>query len=315
MLEFIRRRIDRRAGCGIMARIRPNFPTVAGAPITREWLAMKLAKLGCCLIPLALLATASAQAELVRKTIDYRDGDARLQGYLVYDADIEGKRPGVLVAHEWWGLNDYARQRADQLAEMGYVAFALDMYGRGVRAKTRDEAAQLSGNFKGKPIIRTRARAGLDVLLGQPTVDPRRVAAIGFCFGGTTVLELAYSGADLAGIVSFHGGLVNPKPEDLPRVKASILALHGADDPFVPPAQVDSFERALRDSNIDWQLVIYGGAVHAFTNPAAGTDKSSGAAYNERAARRSWRQMQLFFQEIFATNQPPEASRGERGAP
>jgi dienelactone hydrolase len=260
---------------------------------------MKFAKLGYCLIPLMLLTAAPSRAELVRKKIDYRDGDARLQGYLVYDANLEGKRPGVLVAHEWWGLNDYARRRADQLAEMGYVAFALDMYGRGTTAKTRDEAARMSARFKGKPIIRTRARAGLNVLLQQPNVDPRRVAAIGFCFGGTTVLELAYSGADLAGIVSFHGGLVDPKPEDLPRVKAAILALHGADDPFVPPAVVDSFERALRASTIDWQLVIYGGAVHAFTNPAAGNDKSSGAAYNERAARRSWREMQVFFQEIF----------------
>ncbi len=253
----------------------------------------------CSLLLLVALPSLSAHGELVTQTIPYRHGDVQLEGYLVYDDRFEGARPGVLVVHEWWGLNDYARERADQLARMGYVAFALDMYGKGVVAETREQAAKLSGQLKGTPLLRTRAQAGLDVLRRQERVDPQRIAAIGFCFGGTTVLELAYSGADLKGVVSFHGGLVTPSPEDLKRTRAALLVLHGADDPFVPPAQVDALEAALRDSSVDWHLVIYGDAVHAFTNPAAGKDKSAGAAYNEKAARRSWEHMQLFFRELF----------------
>lgn len=252
-----------------------------------------------CLMLLVVSMALPLRAELVKKNVEYRHGDTVLEGYLVYQEGTTAKRPGVLVIHEWWGVNDYARSRAEQLAEMGYVAFALDMYGKGVLAKTHDEAAQLASQYRGQPIIRTRAQAGLDVLAKYELVDPERIAAIGYCFGGTTALELAYSGANLAGIVSFHGGLVNPQPQEAEKIKAKLLVLHGADDPFVPPAQVDSFHNSLRDTPVDWQMIYYSDAVHTFTNPAAGNDKSTGVAYNEKADRRSWQHMQLFFDEIF----------------
>jgi dienelactone hydrolase len=252
-------------------------------------------------LPVCLIASLTCcsltRGEIVTKPIDYQHGEVQLRGYLAYDDLVEGKRPGVLLVHEWWGLNDYAKQRARQLADLGYVAFALDMYVKDVIAKDREEAAKMSAAYKGKPIIRERARAGYDVLAKHGLVDTKRIAAIGYCFGGTTVLELAYSGADLTGIVSFHGGLVAPKPDD--KFKAKILALHGADDPFVPAEAVSAFEKGMRSSGADWQLVVYGDAVHTFTNPKAGGDKSTGSAYNEAADRRSWKHMQGFFDEIF----------------
>jgi dienelactone hydrolase len=248
---------------------------------------------------MGIVCALPARAELVSKMVEYKQGDTTLEGYLVYDNVIQGKRPGVLVVHEWWGLNDYPKQRADQLAQLGYVAFALDMYGKGVVAKDRSEAGKLAGQFKGKPIIRERAKAGFDVLAAQELVDPKRIAAIGYCFGGTTVLELAYSGAPLAGIVSFHGGMVSPKPEDDTHIHAKVLVCHGADDPHVPGDDIEAFAAAMKRAGADWQLIAYGDAVHAFTNPKAGSDKSSGVAYNQKADERSWKHMKTFFDEIF----------------
>lgn len=253
------------------------------------------------LVPMFLLAWGgSAHATLRTAVVEYRQGEAVLEGYLAYDDGYVGKRPGILVVHEWWGLNDYVRKRAEQLAELGYVAFAADIYGKGVRAATAKEAGELAGRFKkDRRLLRARAAAGVEVLRKEPHTDPDRLAAIGFCFGGTTVLELARSGADLAGVVSFHGGLETPVPADAAHIKGKVLALHGADDPFVPPAEVAAFEKEMRDARVDWQLFMYGGAVHSFTNPDAGNDPARGAAFNERAARRSWQAMQQFFREIF----------------
>jgi len=250
-------------------------------------------------LALIVLATA-ARAELVGKPVDYTHDGAALQGYLVYDDAVKGKRPGVLVVHEWWGLNDYAKKRADDLARMGYVAFAADMYGKGVVTTDAKKASELARPFYGTPLMRTRARAGYDVLAKHELVDPARTAAIGFCFGGTTALELAYSGAPLSGVVSFHGNLAAPTPEDYPNIKASILVCHGADDTFIAPADIDAFEKAMRDARTDWMMTSYGGAVHAFTNPDAGTFGIQGIAYNEKAALRSWAEMKTFFDEIFA---------------
>ena len=251
-------------------------------------------------IILALFFATEAQARLVTKTVTYRQDDKVFKGYLAYDDVSRARRPGVLVVHEWWGLNDFAQKQAEQLAGLGYVALAADMYGQGATTNNPQEAAKWAGELRGQPQLRARARAALQALAGNPLVDPRRLAAIGFCFGGTTVLELAYSGANLAGVVSFHGGLPRPSPEDLKQIKASILVLHGADDPHVPPADVAAFQAAMRQAGADWQMVYFGGAVHSFTNPAAGADKASGVAYDARAARRSWRCMQEFFKEIFA---------------
>jgi len=247
-----------------------------------------------------LLGAAMGQAKVHTEEIDYKHGDVVLQGYLAYDDAITGKRPGVLIVHEWTGHNLYVRKRAEQLAELGYVAFALDMYGKGVQAKDAQEAGKMAGVYKNdRKLMRARAGAGLDVLTKQERVDAKQIAAIGYCFGGTTVLELARGGADLAGIVSFHGDLATPTPEDAKNIKGKVLALHGADDPFVPEKVVEEFRSEMRKGGVDWELVEYGNAVHSFTNPGAGNDNSKGAAYNEKADKRSWQAMRDLFGEIF----------------
>lgn len=242
---------------------------------------------------------ASALA-LHTETVEYRHGGTVLEGYLAYDDTVEGKRPGVLVVHEWWGLNDYVRGRAEQLARLGYVAFAADIYGKGRRAETAEKASELAGTYlRDRGLLRARAEAGLRRLKEHPLVDAGRLAAIGYCFGGTTVLELARSGAALDGVVSFHGGLATPLPAQAGALKAKVLVLHGADDPFVKAEQVAAFQEEMRRAGADWQMVYYGGAVHSFTNPARGSDPAKGTAYNEKADRRSWEAMRAFFREIF----------------
>jgi dienelactone hydrolase len=242
-----------------------------------------------------------AFAQVETESIEYVVGGTTLKGYIAYDKSLEGKRPGVMVVHEWWGLNDYAKQRARDLAELGYVALAVDMYGEGQVAEDRAAAAKLAGEVRGdKQLMRQRARAGLDTLKQHPRVDADRVAAIGYCFGGTTVLELAYSGAKLAGVVSFHGGITVPTEEEAEQIEAAVLVLHGADDPMVPAENIAAFQERMAAGDVDWQFVSYGGAVHTFTNPAAGDDKSTGSAYHEAAAKRSWQHMKLFFDEVFA---------------
>ncbi len=252
------------------------------------------------LLMCAFLWSSVCDAAVKGEMVEYRHGDVILEGYLAYDDALKEARPGVLVVHEWYGLNDYAKKRADQLAELGYVAFALDMYGKGVRAASNDEAGALAGKYKGdRPLMRARAQAGLDVLKKRSLVDPKRVAAIGYCFGGTTVLEMARAGADVAGVVSFHGGLDTPDPQAKPTIRARVLVLHGADDPLVPAKDIAAFHEEMQRSGADWQMIYFGGAVHSFTNPQAGSDPSKGVAYNEKADRRSWEAMKLFFAEIF----------------
>ena len=252
------------------------------------------------LLMIMFLWSVSAHAKLKTSVVEYKHGDTVLEGYLAYDDAVKGKRPGVIVVHEWWGLNPYARMRTEQLAKLGYIAFAIDMYGKGVIAKDAKEAAALSGIYRAdRALMRARANAGLEVLKRHTLTDVRRVAAIGYCFGGTTVLEMARSGADLAGVVSFHGGLSTPNPGDARNIKGKVLVLHGADDPAVLPDQVMAFQDEMRKAGVDWQMVSYGGAVHSFTNPEAGNDPSKGAAYNEKADRRSWEAMKMFFVEIF----------------
>jgi dienelactone hydrolase len=241
-----------------------------------------------------------AFAGLHKETVEYKQGDAVLEGYLVYDDSLKGIRPGILVVHDWMGLGPYAEKRADMLAELGYVAFAIDMYGKGIRPKNSDEAAAQSAIYRqDRSLMRSRAQAGLDVLMKQPLVDTKKIAAIGYCFGGGVVLELARSGVDIAGVVTFHGQLDTPHPEDDKNIKAKVLVLHGADDPFVPQKDVDAFWQAMKQTNVDWQLVLYSGAVHGFTNVASGNDPSTGLAYNEKADKRSWQAMRDFFGELF----------------
>ncbi len=252
------------------------------------------------LVSLTFFASAEVQAKLVTKTVEYSQDGTVMRGFLAHDDAAPGKRPGVLVVHEWWGLNDFAKEIAAKLAGLGYVALAADIYGNGYTTTDREEAGKLAGALRGDPaLLRARAQAALKALAADPRVDPKRLAAIGFCFGGTTVLELALSGADLAGVVSFHGGLPKAGPDDLKRIKAAVLVLHGADDPHVSPADLAAFEQAMRQAGADWQMVFFGGAVHGFTNPANGNNPAAGVAYNPRAARRSWGCMQEFFQEIW----------------
>jgi dienelactone hydrolase len=251
---------------------------------------------------LFLTLAVKANAAVRTGTIEYMQGDTALEGYLAHDDTVKGARPAVLVIHEWWGVNDYIKKRTEQLAALGYVAFAADIYGKGIRAKSREEAMALAGKFRSgndRSLLRARANAGLDVLRKNPMVDPKRIVAIGYCFGGTAVLELARSGADLAGVVSFHGGLATPSPDDAKNIKGKVLVLTGADDPAVKPEQVIAFEDEMSRASVDWHLVSYGNAVHGFTNPANGTDNAKGAAYNEKADKRSWRAMKDFFEEIF----------------
>jgi dienelactone hydrolase len=247
----------------------------------------------------AVLATGSAASGAIRtQTVEYRSGEAVLEGYLAWDDAVSGKRPGVLVLHEWWGLNDYVKMRARELAELGYVAFAADVYGKGQRATTAAEAAGLAAPFrKDRALLRQRAAAALEALKENKLVDGNKIAAVGYCFGGMAALELARAGADLQAVVSFHGALDTPNPADARRIKAKVLVLTGGDDPGVPPEQVAAFQKEMREAGVDWQVVVYGGAVHAFTNPQAGNDPSRGAAYNERADRRSWQAMRAFFAE------------------
>lgn len=253
------------------------------------------------LLLLTLLMPTLVQAAIETRSVEYRQGNTRLVGYLAFPKDVTGPLPGILVVHEWMGLNDYAKHRADQLAELGYIAFAADIYGDGKIAANREEAGKLAGSYKNdRPLLRARVAAGLATLKAQPGVAGDKIAAIGYCFGGTAVLELARSGADIAGVVSFHGGLDTPTSQDAKNIRAKVLALHGADDPYVPADQVAAFENEMRQAGVDWQLIVYGGAVHGFTNPANGTDNSKGAAYNALADARSWVAMQQFFNELFA---------------
>jgi len=253
------------------------------------------------LLALAFVAP-SAHAELKSKEIEYKHGDTTLLGYLVWDdSPSVGKRPGVVVVHEWMGHNDYVRRRANMLAKLGYAAFALDMYGKGVKAKDPQEAGQMAGRFKNdRKLMRERAQAGLDVLKKQSMVDTSRIGAMGYCFGGQVALELGRSGADLKGIVSFHGALDTPTPDDAKNIKAKVLACHGSSDPFVPLEHVRDFIQEMENGKVDYRVIAYGpGVVHGFTNPDNKNSKMQGVGYDENADRRSWEAMRELFDEVF----------------
>ncbi len=259
---------------------------------------MSKSLLALCL--LVLFAVPGLAVELHEAPVSYEHDGVACEGYVVHQRDDDSKRPLVVIFHQWKGLSDYEKQRARQLAEMGYVAFCADVYGRGVRPSSPQDAAKEAGKYKSnRNLLRGRANAALKAAREQKLADGSQVAAIGYCFGGTTAIELARTGADVAGVVSFHGGLDSPSPEDAKQIRCKVLALHGADDPFVPQKDVIAFEDEMRKAGVDWQLVSYGGAVHSFTQRAAGDDPSKGAAYNARADRRSWEDMRDFFGELF----------------
>ena len=250
---------------------------------------------------IALLMTAAAQAKVVTRQIAYTHDNVALEGMLAYDDETQARRPAILVVHEWWGLNDYVRHRAEKLAAMGYVAFAADMYGKGKVTNHPKQAGEWSKMVTANTAFwQQRALAGLKVLMKQPQTDPQRIAAIGYCFGGGTVQQLVYAGAPVKGVVSFHGALQMPPAGVGGKTQAKILMCHGGADPFAKPEQVQAYLGAMEQSGLDYQFIIYGGAKHGFTNPGADAYNIPALGYNANADRRSWKLMQDFFAEIFA---------------
>lgn len=277
-----------------------NRPTVLLCSMLALWLGV------CITAP-----TAQAQpAEIFTGSLAYDHQGVTLSAYIARPEEVAGPTPGILIAHAWWGQGEYARHRARQLAELGYIAVVLDMYGQGVYTDSPEEAGRLAGAFyQDRDLFRARANAGLDMLKQQPDVDLGRLAAIGYCFGGTTVLELAYSGADLAGVVSFHGSLMPPRPRkaegeaespgtEADDINAKVLIAHGQADPLYSNEDLLGVIDALQAAKQDVTTVLYSGAVHAFTDPGA-TGDIPGVEYDRSADVRSWEHMKLFFDEIF----------------
>lgn len=239
------------------------------------------------------------RAEVVGRAIEYESAGATCEGWHAYDDSIEGKRPSILISHQWTGLTDYEKMRAKMLAELGFNVFALDIYGKGIRPQP-PESGKMAGKYKGdRALYRTRLTDGLNILKGLPQTDADNIAAIGYCFGGTGVLELARSGAEIKGVVSFHGGLGTPAPEDAKNIVCEVVALHGAVDPHVPVDEVADFHREMLAANVAYTFTAYPDAVHAFTQKFAGDDPSKGAAYNAEADVESWEAMKAFFERIF----------------
>lgn len=233
------------------------------------------------------------------ETLDYRDGNTVLEAYVAYDKMLKGKRPLILIAHSWAGRDHFVEEKARKLAELGYVGFAMDIYGKGIQGTSKKENSQLMQPFiLNRKILRPRLLAALQTAKILPLVDESKIAAIGYCFGGLCVLDMARSGAPLNGVVSFHGLLKAPDHLPNKKIQAKILALHGHDDPMVPYESVLEFEKEMSKANADWQLHIFSRTMHAFTNPSA-NDPDFGQVYNPIANKRSWLEMKLFFEEIF----------------
>lgn len=229
----------------------------------------------------------------------YHHGEQELHGFLAYDDNANKPLPAVLVAHDWSGRNDFVCAKAKMMAELGYIGFALDMYGQGrLGSSTAEKMGLMEPLANDRLLLRERVRAAFDAVISMAEVDYKRVAIIGFCFGGMCALDLARSGAELKGVVSFHGLLDQPKEIPNQEINAKILALHGYDDPMVPPLQLDGFCQEMTQSNVDWQVNIYGNTKHAFSNPDA-HNLQLGTVYNAKADRRSWAAMRQFLHEIF----------------
>ena len=252
---------------------------------------------------MAVVGPAAAAPKIEGKPVEYTAGDVTLKGYLAYDENVKDRRPGVLVVHEWWGQNEYVRKRARMLAELGYTALALDMYGEGKMAGHPDEAGKFASEvMKNFPVAKDRFLAALEFLKKQPTVDPDRIAAIGYCFGGGVVLNMARQGVDLKGVASFHGSLAVIKPEQPTPIKAAVRVYNGADDKFSTPEQIDALKKEMADQKVNFKFVNYPGAVHSFTNPESteiGKKFKMPVAYNKAADKASWDDMKGFLAEIF----------------
>ena len=264
---------------------------------TRIWMSL-------CL--LLAFFNSSAFAMVSTREVEYRSGETVLKGYLADNPALKGNRPAVLVVHEWWGLNDYARKRARDLAELGYVAFAVDMFGDGKTAQHPDDAGKFAGEvMKNKHVAEARFNAALEYIKKQSAVDPKRIAAIGYCFGGGVVLHMARQGADLKGVVSFHGSLATDTPAQQGAVKARILVFNGEADKMVPPEQVAAFKEEMTKAGASFRYVGFPGVMHSFTNPDA--DKYAARfklplAYNSNADQTSWAETKKFLQSVFSVS-------------
>jgi dienelactone hydrolase len=250
-----------------------------------------------------LLAAATARAEVKTQEIEYKQGDTVLKGFLAWDGAAKGKRPGVLVVHEWWGHNQHARNQALRLAKAGYVGFAIDMYGKGKLAThPKDAEAFMTEATKDPAVVVARFNAALDLLKKQPQVDPAKVGAIGYCFGGGVVLAMARSGADLAAVATFHGALApHGVTAEKGKVKARILVQTGAADPMITKDQVDAFQKEMADAGAKLEVVTYPNAKHSFTNPDADKTGVDGLAYNQEADEKSWAKLLTFLKDVFGS--------------
>ena len=247
--------------------------------------------------------TATGYAKVVGEEVEYQGGGVTMKGYIAYDDAIKGKRPGVLVVHEWWGQNEYARERARMLADMGYTALAIDMYGDGKTADHPKDAGAFAGEVrKNMDVASARFDAAKKLLSQYKTTDNSRIAAIGYCFGGGIVLEMARRGMDLDAVVSFHGSLGTQSPAQAGKVKAKILVCNGEADPFVKPDDITAFKQEMKNAKVDFEFKSYPDAKHAFTNPAAdenGKKFDIPLAYNEVADKQSWSDMKTFLKQVF----------------
>jgi dienelactone hydrolase len=250
---------------------------------------------------LCMLSPPHAFAAVKTESIEYMAPDGTtMQGYFAYDDKTASPRPGILIAHDWMGISQFTKDKAKQLAKEGYAAFAADVYGRDVRPANTAEAGKLAAKYKDdRALLRARMRAAYDTFIAIKQVNANKIVVMGYCFGGTAALELARSGVPLAGTASFHGGLSTPAPKDAQNIKGPLLVMHGAEDPHVPPAEVEAFKKEMKDAGVKMKFVAYPGAVHAFTNPAAGNDNSKGAAYNAAADKASWSEFEAFLKSIF----------------
>ena len=260
-----------------------------------------LMALGAALTSAGLLPLRPARAAVAGKDVDYRDGAAELQGFLAVDEGVTQKRPGILVMHTRRGLGDFIKERTEALAGLGYVAFAADYFGKGVRPVADKDASVQSVKYRAdRALARSRAQAALDWLEQHPLVDTKRIGVVGYCLGGLVALELARKGAPLSATAVFHGSLNTPTPNDARNIKGRVLVMHGADDPVANQQEVQDFIKEMRDAKVNFELELYGGVVHGFTETKNGNDPAKGSAYNARADRLSWASMQGLFHDVFA---------------
>ena len=248
----------------------------------------------------SLLLSTALQAKVITEAVTYTEAGEEYTGYVSYDNAIKGKRPGVMVVHEWWGLDDYAKRRTEMLARLGYVAFAVDMYGTGKVTDSPDQAREwMTEATADVEWWRERAMAGIRYLKNHKLVDADKIAAIGYCFGGGTVLQLAYGGLDINGIVSFHGSLPIADESAFGKIKTRMLIAHGNADPFIPRETVTKFQDTLDKAKADWHMITYGNVLHSFTNPKSDTRGMAALKYDKQADEHSWQAMQYFFKDIF----------------